>query len=97
VTVATGPCTVATVRRLLDEDAGVVAPVPALSWGEHTSLAELGLVGYPLFVLVAALEDRYGIELPTELLAALDTVGDVVSFTNANVANSIGGRGHARG
>lgn len=37
-----------------------------------------------LFELVMALEDEYGVEIPTEELEAMVTVGDVVKYIEQN-------------
>lgn len=49
--------------------------------GMDTSFKDdLGADSLDLFELVMALEEEYGIEIPAEELADLETVGDVVEY-----------------
>lgn len=49
--------------------------------GMDTSFKDdLGADSLDLFELVMALEEEYGIEIPAEELAELETVGDVVEY-----------------
>ena len=49
--------------------------------GMETSFKDdLGADSLDLFELVMALEEEYGIEIPAEELAELETVGDVVEY-----------------
>lgn len=41
---------------------------------------DLGADSLDLFELVMALEEEYGLEIPAEELADVDTVGDVVEY-----------------
>lgn len=41
---------------------------------------DLGADSLDLFNLVMALEDEYGVEIPSEELESLNTVGDVVKY-----------------
>ena len=41
---------------------------------------DLGADSLDLFELVMALEDEYSIDIPTEDLETMDTVGDVVNY-----------------
>lgn len=43
---------------------------------------DLGADSLDLFELVMALEDEYGIEIPTEDLEQIATVGDVMEYIN---------------
>ena len=43
---------------------------------------DLGADSLELFELVMALEDEYGIEIPTEDLEQIATVGDVMEYIN---------------
>ena len=52
---------------------------------ETTSFKEdLGADSLDLFELTMALEDEYGIEIPSEDLEKIVTVGDVVEYVNAH-------------
>ena len=52
---------------------------------EETSFKEdLGADSLDLFELTMALEDEYGIEIPSEDLEKIVTVGDVVEYVNAH-------------
>ena len=51
----------------------------------ETSFKEdLGADSLDLFELTVALEDEYGIEIPSEDLEKIVTVGDVVEYVNAH-------------
>lgn len=45
---------------------------------------DLGADSLDLFELVMALEDEFGIEIPTEELEKMVTVGDVVKYVEQN-------------
>lgn len=45
---------------------------------------DLGADSLDLFELAMALEDEFGIEIPTEDLEQIATVGDVVEYINAH-------------
>lgn len=45
---------------------------------------DLGADSLDLFELVMALEDEYGVEIPTEELEKMVTVGDVVKYIEQN-------------
>ena len=45
---------------------------------------DLGADSLDLFELTMALEDEYGIEIPSEALEKIVTVGDVVEYVNAH-------------
>ena len=45
---------------------------------------DLGADSFDLFELVMALEDEYGVEIPTEELEKMVTVGDVVKYIEQN-------------
>ena len=45
---------------------------------------DLGADSLDLFELVMNLEDEYGIEIPTEELETLKTVGDVINYLKAH-------------
>jgi acyl carrier protein len=61
------------VRATCDFDPGPLAPTDRL--------ADVGLSGLDLLTCVAALEDRFGVEFPADLVPALETVDDLVYFT----------------
>lgn len=57
--------------------------VDAADVTETSSFKEdLGADSLDLFELVMALEDEYGIEIPTEDLEQIATVGDVIKYIN---------------
>ncbi len=45
---------------------------------------DLGADSLDLFEMVMTMEDEYGIEIPTEDLEKMETVGDVVNYIQAN-------------
>ncbi len=52
---------------------------------EETSFKEdLGADSLDLFELVMALEEEYGVEIPTEDLEKIATVGDVISYIESH-------------
>ena len=56
---------------------------------EDTNLKEdLDLDSLDLFELVMALEDEYGIEIATEDLEKLTTVGSLIEYLRKNVADA---------
>ena len=61
------------VRELRDVEPGPLASTDRLS--------DLGLTGLDLLVCIAALEDRFGVEFPADLVAAMETVDDLVHYT----------------
>ena len=50
---------------------------------------DLGADSLDLFELTMALEDEYGIEIPSEDLEKIVTVGDVVEYVNAHKEQEI--------
>ena len=59
--------------------------IDADSISETSSFKEdLGVDSLDLFELTMALEDEYGIEIPSEDLEKIVTVGDVVEYVNAH-------------
>ena len=52
--------------------------------GVEESKDDLGADSLDLFELTMALEDEYGIEIPSEDLEKIVTVGDVVEYVNAH-------------
>ena len=51
---------------------------------DTTFVDDLGADSLDLFELTMALEDEYGIEIPSEDLEKIVTVGDVVEYVNAH-------------
>ena len=49
---------------------------------ESTFVDDLGADSLDLFELVMALEEEFGIEIPTEDLEQIATVGDVIKYIN---------------
>lgn len=52
---------------------------------ESTSFKDdLGADSLDLFELVMAFEDEYGVEIPTEELESMRTVGDIIEYMRRN-------------
>lgn len=51
----------------------------------ETSFEELGADSLDLFELVMALEEEYGVEIPTEELETLKTIGDVEKYVEKSL------------
>jgi acyl carrier protein len=60
---------------------------------DGTRLTDAGLTGVDLLRLVAAIEDRFAIDFPADLLTVVATVGDLLHFTE--VKASLGRQGGA--
>lgn len=45
---------------------------------------DLGIDSLDLFELVMAMEEEFGIEIPTEELEKMSTVGEVINYIEAN-------------
>ena len=59
--------------------------VDAAELTETTSFKEdLGAVSLDLFELVMALEEKYEVEIPTEDLEQIATVGDVIKYIESH-------------
>ena len=72
-------CMFETIKKLVAENLGV----DEADITEESSFKEdLGADSLDLFELVMALEDEYGIEIPTEDLEQIATVGDVMEYIN---------------
>ena len=68
-----------TIKKLVAENLGV----DGADITEESSFKEdLGADSLDLFELVMALEDEYGIEIPTEDLEQIATIGDVMEYIN---------------
>ena len=67
------------IKELAAENLGVDAE----SITEESSFKEdLGADSLDLFELVMAMEDEFGIEIPTDDLEQIVTVGDVINYIN---------------
>lgn len=67
------------IKEMVAENLGV----DAADVTETSSFKEdLGADSLDLFELVMALEDEFGIEIPTEDLEQIATVGDVINYIN---------------
>jgi acyl carrier protein len=75
------------VRRLVVETCGYdPGPIAAA-----TRLADAQLVGCNAVAVLAALEERYRIDhFPADLCTSLETVDDLVYFTNTKRAHGLG-------
>jgi acyl carrier protein len=51
-----------------------------------TDIATLGIESVTMLELIAALEERFAIELPDDELTTLDTLGDVIALLQRHVA-----------
>jgi len=51
-----------------------------------TDIATLGIESVTMLELIAALEERFGVELPDDELTTLDTLGDVIKLLQRHVA-----------
>ncbi len=69
------------IKEIVSENLGVdVAQITE----ESSFKDDLGADSLDLFEMVMALEDEYEIEIPTEDLEQISTVGDVVNYINAH-------------
>lgn len=69
------------IKEMLEDSLGVDAAAVT----EETSFKEdLGIDSLDLFELVMALEEKYDVEIPTEELEQMATVGDVISYVTAH-------------
>jgi len=56
---------------------------------EKTSFKEdLGVDSLDLFELVMAFEEEYGVEIPTEDLESIQTVGDIITYMKSKGVKS---------
>lgn len=65
------------VKKLVAENLGVEESSITM---EASFKKDLGADSLDLFEMVMALEEEYGIEIPTEDLEQMDTVGDVMAY-----------------
>ena len=63
------------IAEQLNTEAGKITP-------EDSFKDDLGADSLDLFEMVMALEDEYEIEIPTEDLEQIATVGDVINYIN---------------
>ena len=56
---------------------------------DEVELATAGWSGVPLLLLVHELEETYRIELPLDLIGALETVGDIRYFVQVKVEQRV--------
>lgn len=69
------------IKEMLEENLG--EDTTAIT--EDSSFKEdLGIDSLDLFELVMDLETKYNIEIPTEDLEQLSTIGDVINYINAH-------------
>ena len=66
------------VREVCAFDPGPLAP--------SARLCDLGLVGLGLLDCITAIEERYDIEFPADLLSAMETVDDLLYYTNTKLS-----------
>lgn len=70
-----------TIKKLTAENLGVEQD----SITEASSFKnDLGADSLDLFELVMALEEEFGVEIPTEDLEKIDTVGDVIAYIESH-------------
>ena len=67
------------IKEMVAENLGVDAPTIT---EESSFKDDLGADSLDLFELVMALEEEFGIEIPTEDLEQIATVGDVIKYIN---------------
>ena len=69
------------IKEMVAENLGVDA---ATITEESSFKDDLGADSLDLFELVMALEEEFGIEIPTEDLEQIATVGDVIKYVEAH-------------
>lgn len=70
-----------TIKKLVAENLGIEEETIT----ENASFKEdLGVDSLDLFELVMALEEEYDLEIPTEALEKLNTVGEVAAYIQAH-------------
>jgi len=62
-----------------DQDPGELDPADRLD--------AVGITGFDLLRLVAAIEDLYAVEFPTDLVTTFETVEDLTYFTTVKAAS----------
>jgi acyl carrier protein len=79
---ATSPPDLPTVREQVRRNCGF-DPGPL---DPRARLDELGLSGVALLRLVAGLEETYGVEFPSDLVTAVDTIDELVWFLGVKIS-----------
>lgn len=73
---------------MLEKMKEMIADQLSVSVDEVTETAsfkdDLGADSLDLFELVSSLEDEYGVEIPSEELEKMSTVGDVIDYLKAH-------------
>lgn len=69
------------IKEMVAENLGVDASTIT---EESNFKDDLGADSLDLFELVMALEEEFGVEIPTEDLEQIGTVGDVINYINAH-------------
>lgn len=69
------------IKEMVAENLGVDE---ATITAESSFKDDLGADSLDLFELVMALEEEFGVEIPTEELEKIVTVGDVIEYVNAH-------------
>lgn len=69
------------IKEMVAENLGVDE---ATITAESNFKDDLGADSLDLFELVMALEEEFGVEIPTEELEKIVTVGDVIEYVNAH-------------
>lgn len=67
-------------ERIIEMTAEALGADAANMSAETSFKADLGADSLDLFELVMALEEEYGVEIPTEDLENISTIGDVVKY-----------------
>ena len=67
-------------ERIIEMTAEALGADAANMTAETSFKADLGADSLDLFELVMALEEEYGVEIPTEDLENISTIGDVVKY-----------------
>ena len=67
-------------EKIIEMTAEALGADAANMTAETSFKADLGADSLDLFELVMALEEEYGVEIPTEDLENISTIGDVVKY-----------------
>ena len=67
-------------EKIIEMTAEALGADAANMTAETSFKADLGADSLDLFELVMALEEEYGVEIPTEDLENINTIGDVVKY-----------------
>jgi acyl carrier protein len=74
-----------TLAALREELKRIAPDVNADDVGLDTDIAALGIESVTMLELIAALEDRFEIELPDDELTTLNTLGDVIELLQRHI------------